>query len=323
MATDNSTTTKTTTTTTTRTSSIFDEQQMQEAAAMLRQLSDHMFANGRWLTQPLPDFNDITQLRRLVIAPVQELQSTLQAYDDNVAWSDMVDAFLAAPRNLSGIASDAEAAAVTAFRSHLLIVLSTCERVKVRRAVTQMFHCVVVRVGDALVRYIGVGGTNDYYTEERNESITMRSAASCGAVAVGTTIRFDCMNSDGEGDDEGWLPIYSNADLRTMIGSAADGLSDDTLVQITYGALCSQSIEVDIDVIKESVLADAFEFITGEFTEGGDQDKEEEEEDVHEERGEDGDGDAQTTGEVGEGGDDNDDHTSQSPKRLKITKTEP
>jgi hypothetical protein len=312
MATDNSTTTM---------STIFDEQQMQAAAAMLRQLSDNMFADGRWVTGELR-VNEFGQLLRLVVAPLQELTSTLRAYFSNKSWSNMMDDFLAAPRNLSGIASDAEAAAVTAFRSHLLIVLSTCEQVEVRHAVTETFHIVVVRVGDALVRYLGVGGTKDYHKDDRTETLTMRSAASFGAVAVGTTIRFDRMFAVGERDDEGWLSIKSNADLRNMIGSAADGLSDDTLVQITYGALSGQVSEVDVYLIKESILADAFEFTTGEYTEDGDQDEEQEEGDEHEEEGDDdGDGDAQATGEVGEDGDDNDDHTSQSPKRLKIDTT--
>lgn len=237
-----------------------------------------LFSNGKLLQLDANARSALRSQLSQLVAPAKELESTLAAFHDNQSFQEMVDAFVAVDRKGSGIKSDEEEAAVQRFRHAVLVVLSTSERIEVKSGCTDIFRCVVVRAGDALLRYHQV--YNESVGMQREETLTMRDARSFGYVAIGSTIELDNYNNRKAFD--GWLKIESDAALRAVVGPAADGLSDDTLVQMVFGALSGQ-ID-DLDAIGESVLKDATDFISGEFTEP---DEEDEDNDDGEDDGED------------------------------------
>jgi hypothetical protein len=238
-----------------------------------------LFSNGKLLQLDANARSMLKSQLSQLVAPAKELESTLAAFHDNQSFQEMVDAFVAVDRKGSGIKSDEEEAAVQRFRHAVLVVLSTSERIEIKSGCTDIFRCVVVRAGDALLRYHQV--YNESLGMQREETLTMRDARSFGSVAIGSTIELD--NYNNRTAFAGWLKIESDAALRAVVGPAADGLSDDTLVQMVFGALSGQ-ID-DLDAIGESVLKDATDFISGEkYTE---EEEAAEEEDTDRDDGED------------------------------------
>jgi hypothetical protein len=237
-----------------------------------------LFSNGKLLQLDANARSALRSQLSQLVAPAKELESTLAAFHDNQSFQEMVDAFVAVDRKGSGIKSDEEEAAVQRFRHAVLVVLSTSERIEVKSGCTDIFRCVVVRAGDALLRYHQV--YNESVGMQREETLTMRDARSFGYVAIGSTIELDNYNNRKAFD--GWLKIESDAALRAVVGPAADGLSDDTLVQMVFGALAGQ-ID-DLDAIGESVLKDATDFISGEFTEPDEEDNDDGEDDGEDEQ---------------------------------------
>jgi len=237
-----------------------------------------LFSNGKLLQLDANARSALRSQLSQLVAPAKELESTLAAFHDNQSFQEMVDAFVAVDRKGSGIKSDEEEAAVQRFRHAVLVVLSTSERIEVKSGCTDIFRCVVVRAGDALLRYHQV--YNESVGMQREETLTMRDARSFGSVAIGSTIELDNYNNRKAFD--GWLKIESDAALRGVVGPAADGLSDDTLVQMVFGALAGQ-ID-DLDAIGESVLKDATDFISGEFTEPDEEDNDDGEDDGEDEQ---------------------------------------
>lgn len=280
--------------------SIVDE--VTNLANLVEDKTRSLMASGRLQELDSAALAPIERAAARLVAPAQELNGTLQAMPSNRAFQEMVDKFLSVDRKLSGIASDDEAAAIGRFRKAIVIVADTMDRIEVRSGVVDIFSVVIVRAGDALVRYLKV--YNEFISETRSESVSLNTDNDRKFVARDVTFWLD--------RDDGWTEIEGEVDatLRAAIGRAADGVSDDSMVQMVYGALSGQ-ID-DLNALPESVLADATEFVLGEFTEGGGAGDD----------ADDGGGDDDGSGDGGEGDDngdddDDDDNDGQPQKRSK------
>lgn len=147
---------------------------------------------------------------------------------------------------------------------------------------------------------------NEFIGETRVESVSLNTDGDRKFVARDVTFWLD--------RDDGWTDIDGeevDATLRAAVGRAADGVSDDSMVQMVYGALSSQ-ID-DLNELPQSVLADATEFVLGEFTEAGDDDQ----------GGDDGDnahGGHEDEDDDDEGNDDDDDNDDDARQPLKRSK---
>lgn len=235
-----------------------------------------LFSDGRVRSVDDATSRRLKEATERLLAPLQEVKHTLHAVHDNRSFQEMVDKFLAADRKASRIADDAEAAAIERFRNAVVVVFSESDRIEVRSGVVDMFFVSIVRAGKGLFRYKQV--YNEFIGEIRSESITVNADPKRKAIALGTTFWLD--------RDEHWTKVDGDdAAIRAAIGEAADGVSDDSMVQMVYGAL--SGIIDDANSIADSALGEAREFITGEFTEdgGGDDDDEDDDEDEEEEEG--------------------------------------
>ncbi len=237
--------------------------QLNAFAVQLETKSIELFGNGRARGVDRATNQRLMQAVSRLMAPVQEIKHTLKAAHDNTSFHEMVDRFLAVERNLSGVKDDAEAAAIERFRNAIVVVFSDSDRIEVRHGVVDLFRVVIVRAGAALFRYKQV--YNEFNSDIMSETVSINDNPERKLVALETTFWLD--------RDDHWRDVSGDdAAIRAAIGDAADGVSDDSMVQMLYGALSGQ-ID-DLDAIASSVLGDASEFISGEFTEAGEEDDE-------------------------------------------------
>jgi hypothetical protein len=285
--------------------SIVDE--LTNLALLVEDKTRSLIAGGRLQELDRAALAPVVRAADRLAAPAQELSGTLRAMSSNRSFQEMVDKFLSVDRKLSGIASDDEAAAIGRFRKAIVIVADVVDRIEVRSGVVDMFSVVIVRAGDALVRYRKV--YNEFVGETRVESVSLNTDSDRKFVARDMTFWLD--------RDAGWTDIDGeevDAALRAAVGRAADGVSDDSMVQMVYGALSSQ-ID-DLNELPQSVLADATEFVLGPFTEAGNDEGGEDDDDAH------GGHDDDDHDDDDEGNDDDDDDDDDAGQPLKRSKTD-
>jgi hypothetical protein len=270
--------------------SVVDE--LTNLANLIEDKTRSIIASGQLQAMDEVALRPVAQVLTRIAAPVQELKGTISAAFSNKTFQEMVDTFLSVDRKLSGIADDDEAAAIGRFRKSIVVLVDTMDRIEVRSGVVDMFRVVIVRAGNALIRWLQV--SNEFVGEVRKESVSINTDVDRKFVALGVTFWLD--------RDDGWTKVGGepDAELRAAIGAAADGVSDDSMVQMVYGALSGQLEEEA--AIDESVLIDAREFILGTFTEAGADDDDDDQDQGDDEE---------------DGGDDDDNDEEQPSKRSK------